>query len=168
MLHLVSIFVAATLTHNIALTYLLGMCPFVSLSRSLKTAVGMSVAVIFVITLTAAINWPIYQFLRAHDAVDVGIVASDRIAVACVAVGFWHYDVAQVARHSIVMNRCARAAEDRIRNIRPKEPVVEREQAGATADYIVLSQVTENRVAAAVTFDVVIPIGCRIEGSNDV
>jgi len=63
MAHLVTIFIAAILTHNIALTYLLGMCPFVSLSRSVKTAFGMSAAVIFVVTLTAAINWPIYHLI---------------------------------------------------------------------------------------------------------
>jgi len=61
--HLLTIFIAAILTHNIALTYLLGMCPFISLSRTLKTAVGMSVAVLFVVTLTAAINWPIYHLI---------------------------------------------------------------------------------------------------------
>ena len=63
MVYLITIFIAAILTHNIALTYLLGMCPFVSLSRSVKTAFGMSVAVIFVVTLTAAINWPIYHLI---------------------------------------------------------------------------------------------------------
>ena len=63
MAHLITIFIAAILTHNIALTYLLGMCPFVSLSRSTKTAFGMSIAVIFVVTLTAAINWPIYHLI---------------------------------------------------------------------------------------------------------
>ena len=63
MAHLITIFIAAILTHNIALTYLLGMCPFVSLSRSVKTAWGMSFAVIFVVTLTAAINWPIYHLV---------------------------------------------------------------------------------------------------------
>lgn len=61
--HLITIFIAAILTHNIALTYLLGMCPFISLSRSIKTASGMSIAVIFVVTLTAAINWPIYHLI---------------------------------------------------------------------------------------------------------
>jgi len=60
---LLTILVAAILTHNIALTYLLGMCPFISLSRSLKTAAGMGMAVIFVITLTAAIDWPIYHLI---------------------------------------------------------------------------------------------------------
>lgn len=63
MLALMTILIAAIFTHNIALTYLLGMCPFISLSRSLKTALGMGMAVIFVITLTAAINWPIYHLV---------------------------------------------------------------------------------------------------------
>jgi Na+-transporting NADH:ubiquinone oxidoreductase subunit E len=61
--HLLTIFLAAILTHNIALTYLLGMCPFISLSRSLRTASGMGFAVIFVVTLTALINWPIYNLI---------------------------------------------------------------------------------------------------------
>lgn len=63
MAELLTIFIAAILTHNIALTYLLGLCPFISLSRSLKTASGMGFAVIFVVTLTAAINWPIYHLI---------------------------------------------------------------------------------------------------------
>ncbi|MEE8360112.1 MAG: Rnf-Nqr domain containing protein [Candidatus Omnitrophota bacterium] len=54
------IFFATLFTHNIALTYFLGMCPFISVSRNIKTAFGMGVAVIFVMTVTAAINWPIY------------------------------------------------------------------------------------------------------------
>ena len=68
MTHAITIFIAAILTHNIALTYLLGMCLFVSLSRSTKTAFGMSVAVIFVVTLTAAINYPIYKILVATNS----------------------------------------------------------------------------------------------------
>ena len=63
MVHVLMIFLAAVLTQNIALTYLLGMCPFVALSRSLRTATGMGFAVIFVVTLTAMINWPIYHLI---------------------------------------------------------------------------------------------------------
>ena len=63
-----SIFVAAVLIQNVALYYLLGMCPFVSLGRSLKTAFGMGVAVIFVVVLTATINWPIYKLLQATNS----------------------------------------------------------------------------------------------------
>ncbi|MEW5814927.1 MAG: Rnf-Nqr domain containing protein [Spirochaetota bacterium] len=62
-LTILTIFVASILTSNIAFTYLLGMCPFISLSKSLKTASGMGVAVIFVVTLTAIINWPIYNLI---------------------------------------------------------------------------------------------------------
>lgn len=57
------IFFATIFTSNIAFTYILGMCPFISLSRSLKTAVGMSLAVISVVVLTAAINWPVYHLI---------------------------------------------------------------------------------------------------------
>ena len=63
MTHILMIFLASVLTQNIALTYLLGMCPFVALSRSLKTAVGMGAAVVFVVALTTAINWPIYHLV---------------------------------------------------------------------------------------------------------
>ncbi len=62
-INLLMIFIAAVLTQNIAFTYLLGMCPFISLSRSLRTASGMGFAVIFVVTLTALINWPIYNYI---------------------------------------------------------------------------------------------------------
>lgn len=54
------IFFATLFTHNIALNYFLGMCPFISVSKSIKTAWGMGLAVIFVMTITTAINWPIY------------------------------------------------------------------------------------------------------------
>ena len=60
---LISIFIATIFTHNIALTYLLGMCPFLSLSKNINTAFGMGIAVLFVIVLTAAINWPIYHYV---------------------------------------------------------------------------------------------------------
>ena len=58
---LITIFIASIFTHNVALTYLLGMCPFVALARSLRTAFGMGIAVIFVVALTAVVNWTIYN-----------------------------------------------------------------------------------------------------------
>ena len=57
------LFWGAILTHNIALTYFLGMCPFIAVSKEIKTAFGMGMAVIFVMTFTALLNWPIYTFL---------------------------------------------------------------------------------------------------------
>lgn len=54
---------ASIFTHNIALVYILGMCPFIVISKNFKTAVGMGISIIFVVTLTAIINWPIYYLL---------------------------------------------------------------------------------------------------------
>ncbi len=62
-LNLLMVLIATLLTSNIALTYLLGMCPFIALSKKLSTATGMGYAVIFVTTLTAAVNWPIYHLV---------------------------------------------------------------------------------------------------------
>jgi len=57
------IFLASIFTHNIALVYILGMCPFIVISKTYKTALGMGISVIFVVTLTAIIDWPIYWLL---------------------------------------------------------------------------------------------------------
>jgi Na+-transporting NADH:ubiquinone oxidoreductase subunit E len=57
---LLTIFFASLLTNNIALTYFLGMCAFLSLSKKMKVAVGMGIAVVLVMVLTAAVNWVIH------------------------------------------------------------------------------------------------------------
>jgi Na+-transporting NADH:ubiquinone oxidoreductase subunit E len=54
---------AAVFTNNILLTNFLGMCSFIAVSRTVPTAVGLGLAVTFVSTLTAAVNWPIYHYL---------------------------------------------------------------------------------------------------------
>ena len=58
---LVAVFLAAILTENYVLSKFLGICPFLGVSKKLKTAVGMSGAVIFVMVLATAVTWPIYQ-----------------------------------------------------------------------------------------------------------
>ena len=62
-MELIIIFIAAVFTHNMALTYFLGMCPFIAVSGDLRTAWGMSMAVTFVMTLAAAVTWPLYHKL---------------------------------------------------------------------------------------------------------
>lgn len=54
---------AAVFTSNILLTYFLGMCPFASVSREVKTSLGLGFAVIFVMTSTSAINWLAYRYI---------------------------------------------------------------------------------------------------------
>lgn len=57
------ILIAAVFTHNIALVYLLGMCPFIAMSKNLGTASGMGIAVTIVLVITASINWLLLHFL---------------------------------------------------------------------------------------------------------
>ncbi|MEA4887841.1 MAG: electron transport complex subunit RsxA [Clostridiaceae bacterium] len=57
------IFFSAILVDNFVLSKFLGICPFLGVSKNLKTAMGMSVAVIFVMVLATAITWPIYTYV---------------------------------------------------------------------------------------------------------
>jgi len=55
-----AIFFAAIFTNNILLTNYLGMCSFLGASREVKTALGLGVAVIFVMTATSILNWLVH------------------------------------------------------------------------------------------------------------
>lgn len=63
MKELLIILFSAILVDNFVLSKFLGICPFLGVSKNLKTAMGMSVAVIFVMVLSSAITWPIYTYL---------------------------------------------------------------------------------------------------------
>lgn len=66
-----TILLASIFTHNIALVYILGMCPFIVISKNFKTATGMGISVIFVVTLTALINWPIYWLILVPAKAEI-------------------------------------------------------------------------------------------------
>ncbi|MCF7925629.1 MAG: NADH:ubiquinone reductase (Na(+)-transporting) subunit E [Candidatus Izimaplasma sp.] len=72
--NLLEIFTASILNHNIALTYILGMCPLIAISTNIKNARGMGLAVIFVVTLTAIINYPIYLLLQYTEATEISLL----------------------------------------------------------------------------------------------
>ncbi len=57
------IFFAAIFTNNILLTNYLGMCSFLSVSREVKTSIGLGFAVIFVMACTSALNWVVYEYI---------------------------------------------------------------------------------------------------------
>lgn len=60
---LVIIMMSAVLVNNYVLSQFLGICPFLGVSRELKNATGMSVAVIFVMLIATAVTWPIQTLL---------------------------------------------------------------------------------------------------------
>ncbi len=57
------ILIAAIFTNNILLTNFLGMCSFIACSGQIKTAVGLGVAVTFVLTMTIMLNFAIFHFV---------------------------------------------------------------------------------------------------------
>ncbi len=60
---LLIILVASSLVSNVVLSQFLGLCPFLGVSKKIKTASGMGIAVIFVITLASAVAGAIYEFV---------------------------------------------------------------------------------------------------------
>jgi Na+-transporting NADH:ubiquinone oxidoreductase subunit E len=57
------VFISAVFTQNILLTYFLGLCPFIGVSREIKTAFGLGLAVIFVMASTSLLNWLAYHYV---------------------------------------------------------------------------------------------------------
>lgn len=57
------VFIAAIFTQNILLAYFLGLCPFIGVSREIKAAFGLGLAVIFVLTCTTLLNWVAYHLV---------------------------------------------------------------------------------------------------------
>jgi electron transport complex protein RnfA len=62
-MELIIIFISSAIVSNFVLTYFLGICPFLGVSRRLETAFGMGLAVTFVMTLSTAITWLIYNLI---------------------------------------------------------------------------------------------------------
>ena len=62
-LKLASIFFTMILVDNYVLSKFLGICPFLGVSKKLDSAVGMSLAVTFVMVMATAATWPIYMLI---------------------------------------------------------------------------------------------------------
>ena len=60
---LFAILIGGLLVNNFVLSQFLGICPFLGVSKKLNSAVGMSLAVIFVMLMATAATWPIYNLL---------------------------------------------------------------------------------------------------------
>lgn len=62
-MELVNIFIKAAFVENMVLAYFLGMCSYLAVSKTVKTAFGLGLAVIFVLGITMPINWVISTYL---------------------------------------------------------------------------------------------------------
>ncbi|HOG17465.1 MAG TPA: RnfABCDGE type electron transport complex subunit A [Syntrophales bacterium] len=64
-MELFGIFFAAFLINNILLIRFIALCSFFGVSTNIGTSVGMSFAVIFVMTISSAVSWAVYYFILA-------------------------------------------------------------------------------------------------------
>ncbi|MFQ6604031.1 MAG: NADH:ubiquinone reductase (Na(+)-transporting) subunit E [Fidelibacterota bacterium] len=63
--HYLSLALRSIFTENIILAFYLGICPFLAISRKVEPSIGLGLAVTFVLTITAPMNWAInYYFLN--------------------------------------------------------------------------------------------------------
>lgn len=70
MKELILILVGAALVNNVVLSQFLGLCPFLGVSKQVKTAASMGLAVIFVITIASACASLIYSFILVPTGLE--------------------------------------------------------------------------------------------------
>ncbi|MDA3799201.1 MAG: electron transport complex subunit RsxA [Kiritimatiellae bacterium] len=70
MVKLILIVISAVLVNNFVLSRFLGICPFLGVSKKTSTALGMSGAVVFVMTLAAAVTWLVQTYVL--KPLDIG------------------------------------------------------------------------------------------------
>lgn len=70
-MNLLTILLAAIFVNNFIFCKFMGICPFLGVSKKVETAVGMGVAVIFVITLASAATWLVYNYVLIKIAIHL-------------------------------------------------------------------------------------------------
>jgi len=84
---LLTIAISVSLVNNMVLARFLGLCPFVGVTKKTSSAVGMGVAVTFVMTLASVVTWLLFTyFLKAGDRNIIGRFSSYVAANGLVAV----------------------------------------------------------------------------------
>lgn len=86
----INLFIKSVFIENMALSFFLGMCTFIAVSKKIETAVGLGIAVVIVQTLTVPANNLIYGYLLKEGALSwagMGDVDLSFIALmACIGV----------------------------------------------------------------------------------
>jgi len=96
-----TIAISAIFINNFILTRFLGLCPFLGVSKETKPALGMGVAVIFVMTLSGFITWLLYRFVL----VPLGLEYLRTIAFILVIAVFVQFVEMAIAKLSPTLHR---------------------------------------------------------------
>ncbi len=70
MVHYINLFIKAVFIENMVFAFFLGMCSFLAVSKSLKTAFGLGIAVVFVLLITAPFNYFILAIMLQKGALS--------------------------------------------------------------------------------------------------
>ncbi|AFC25777.1 NADH:ubiquinone reductase (Na(+)-transporting) subunit E [Saprospira grandis] len=68
-----NVFIKAAFIDNMILAYFLGMCSYLAVSKTVKTAFGLGLAVIFVLGITVPINWLLNTYILQDGAIVEGV-----------------------------------------------------------------------------------------------
>ena len=68
-----SLFVKSIFVDNMIFAYFLGMCSYLAVSKNVKTALGLGIAVIFVLTVTLPVNYLLENYVLKADAIVEGV-----------------------------------------------------------------------------------------------
>ena len=83
---LISLFVKSIFVDNMIFAYFLGMCSYLAVSKNVKTATGLGVAVVFVLLVTVPINYLLNKYVLGPDALIEGVDLSFLSVIIFIAV----------------------------------------------------------------------------------
>ncbi len=69
-MELISLGIKSIFIENMVFAYFLGMCSYLAVSKKVSTAVGLGLAVIFVLTITVPANWMIKEYILREGALS--------------------------------------------------------------------------------------------------
>lgn len=71
--HYLSLFVKSVFIENMALSFFLGMCTFLAVSKKVSTAIGLGIAVVVVLGIAVPVNQLVYNFILKDGAIMQGV-----------------------------------------------------------------------------------------------
>ena len=84
--HLISLFVHSIFVDNMIFAFFLGMCSYLAVSKNVKTALGLGVAVIFVLMVTVPVDYALQKYVLGPNALVEGVDLSFLAFILFIAV----------------------------------------------------------------------------------
>ena len=84
--HLISLFVRSIFVDNMIFAFFLGMCSYLAVSKNVKTALGLGVAVTFVLLVTVPVDYALQKYVLGPNAILEGVDLSFLAFILFIAV----------------------------------------------------------------------------------